>query len=435
MQIVLSAGRIAGNARPEAIVTALSTRRLRMAAEVARWGAGTWLLARVPRLPAPAPAPAPAAPAPAPAPLGSVAVVVPARDEAGTLPTLLASLAAQTLAPAEIVVVDDGSADATARLAVEAGARVVRAGPLPPGWAGKAWACHVGVGATTAAVLVFLDADTTLAPDGLARLVAEVRARGGRGLVSVAPEHTTVRPYERLSALCNLVAMMGTGAFTPLGGWARTMGAFGPCLVCRRQDYLAAGGHAAVRAEVVDDVALAGRFRAAGLPVRLLGGKGTVGYRMYPGGMGQLVDGWSKNLAAGARATRPAVLVLVAAWVSGLSSTAWAAGRTLAGVRSGPGRGRHLGPCAAGGRLRSGGRLAAGGRAASLVRYALYAGQVEWMLGRTGRFGPGTGWAYPLPLAAFLGCLGRSVVLGAGHGRVSWKGRRLPAGSLAGGPG
>ncbi|MGH9065467.1 MAG: glycosyltransferase family 2 protein, partial [Acidimicrobiales bacterium] len=321
------------------------------------------------------------------------------RDEGRTLPTLLRSLAVQGRAADEVIVVDDASSDDTMSVAESLGAKVVAAGPLPPGWTGKAWACAAGAEAASASLLVFLDADTELAAGGLERLVAEHAARGGRGLLSVAPYHVTGRPHERLSAVCNLVTLMGTGAFTPLGGWMGTRGSFGPCLVCRRADYEALGGHGSIRADMADDL---GRlFRSAGLPVRMLGGRATLCYRMYPDGLGQLVEGWTKNLASGADLTHPAVMALVVAWVSGLVVAPVAAVRAL---RGGSG-GRRPGP--------------------AVARYAAYALQVEWMLRRVGRFGRGTGLAYPAPLGAFLACFARSVWGSRRGGSVSWKGRAV----------
>lgn len=360
-------------------------RGLRRSAELLRWGAGTWLCWRVPTISAPAPA----------ARDCTVSVVIPARDEEGTLPKLLASLAAQSRPPDEVIVVDDGSTDSTAALAASLGAKLVAAGSLPPGWSGKAWACSTGAAAAGSDVLVFLDADTWLDPGGLERLVAEHSRQGGRGLVSVAPFHCAPRPYERLSALCNLVSLMGTGAFTPLGGWAGSVGSFGPCSVCASADYHSLGGHGALEGAMVDD--LSAIFRAVGAPVRLVGGRGTIDYRMYPAGFAQLVEGWSKNLASGAGITRPLVMGLVVAWVSGLIAAAW---RVVRPARS---------------RRRFG-------------TYLAYGVQVEWMLRRIGQFGRGAGLLYPAPLAAFLGCFANSVRLSAGRGEVTWKGRPVRVG-------
>lgn len=364
----------------------------RLALELLRWGTGVWLLWAVPRC---RPVPAGAAGA------GAVAVVVPARDEEATLPLLLASLAGQQPRPDEVVVVDDGSADATAAVAAGAGATVVGAGPLPQGWTGKARACWTGAGATTAPTLVFLDADTELEPGGLARVVGEHAERGG--LVSVQPFHVMRRPYERLSAFFNVVAMMGVDAFSPLRRRLAPSGAFGPCLVTSRDDYEAVGGHRAVRAEVVEDVALAARYRAAGRPVTCLGGRGTVRFRMYPGGPGQLVEGWSKNFAAGAGAARPLTLALVTVWLSGCISSAWYLAAAFAGA------GSPSLPAAA-------------------ALYAAYALQLAWLLARAGRFGLATAAAYPVPLAFFLAVFARSLVLTNVRGRVMWRGRAVPTG-------
>ena len=84
-----------------------------------------------------------------------VTIVVPAFNEAVGIERAVRSLAASDYPKFEVVVVDDGSADATGPLAAAAGARVLtsRSGP------GKGQALTAAVGATTADVVVFLDAD------------------------------------------------------------------------------------------------------------------------------------------------------------------------------------------------------------------------------------------------------------------------------------
>ena len=365
----------------------------RLALEAVRWLAGVWLLWSIPRCRAAGPVAAVLA--------GGAAVVVPARDEEATLPRLLASLATQDPAPAELVVVDDESSDATADVARKAGATVVTCDPLPDGWTGKSWACWTGARATTAPTLVFLDADTELAPGGLDRVLGEHHRR--RGLVSVQPFHVVRRPYERLSAFFNVVAMMGVDAFSPSAERLHPRGAFGPCLVTSRHDYLEVGGHQAVRSEVVEDVALARRYTAAGRPVSCLGGKATVSFRMYPAGLGQLVEGWSKNFAAGAGATRPLTFVLISVWLSGCISAAW-----------------HLATAASGSDGLS--------LPAASALYAAYAVQVWWMLARVGRFGWPTAAAFPVPLAFFLVVFARSLLLTNVRGRVTWRGRAVTTG-------
>ena len=70
-----------------------------------------------------------------------VIAVIPARNEAATIGRAVKSLVGQV----PVVVVDDASDDDTAGIARDAGATVVTARPLPPGWSGKLWAVSEGI--------------------------------------------------------------------------------------------------------------------------------------------------------------------------------------------------------------------------------------------------------------------------------------------------
>ena len=98
----------------------------------------------------------------------NVSVVIPVRDGRRYLPEAIASIRAQTLAPLEIVVVDDGSADDSGDLAAAAGATVIRRAAEGP-----AAARNAGAAAARGEALAFLDADDLAAPD---RLALQVRA-------------------------------------------------------------------------------------------------------------------------------------------------------------------------------------------------------------------------------------------------------------------
>ena len=230
----------------------------------------------------------------------SVSVVIPARNEEHNLPRLLASLQAQTEPPLEVLVVDDDSVDRTAAVARAAGCVVVESGSPPPGWLGKPWACHQGAAVARGERLLFLDADTWLAPDGVARLAA-AHQLAPDGLLSVQPFHAVERPYEQLSAVGNVVSVLASGMAGPA---PRPSVAFGPCLLVRADVLAAVGGFETVRSEIVEDAALARAFRAAGRPVTCLGGGATVAFRMYPEGLSALVAGWTRSLAGGAGRVR-----------------------------------------------------------------------------------------------------------------------------------
>jgi glycosyltransferase involved in cell wall biosynthesis len=94
----------------------------------------------------------------------SVSVVIAVRDGARYLAEALASVAAQSVPPTEVVVVDDGSVDDSAAVAADAypDARVIR---QPP--SGYAAAVNRGVGSATGDVLSFLDADDLWSVDSL----------------------------------------------------------------------------------------------------------------------------------------------------------------------------------------------------------------------------------------------------------------------------
>jgi 4,4'-diaponeurosporenoate glycosyltransferase len=349
----------------------------------------------------------------------SVSVVVPARDEAQTLPLLLDSLRDQGAAVVEVVVVDDASQDATAAVARAGGARVLTAGSPPPGWTGKAWACHTGAGSTTGDLLLFLDADTVLAPGALAGLL-DAHARHG-GLVSVQPHHVVLRPYEQLSAYFNVVAVMASAAFTRGSGTDRPARrgdhppmAFGPCLLTSRADHRAAGGHAAVRAEILDDAALAAAYQRAGLPVWCAVGGDAVRMRSYPGGPGQLVAGWTKNIASGASAASPSASAATVAWIS--AHHAVAVGVIASLVTALTGRGESL---------------VVGSALLWALAYVGVALQLRWVLRRTGSF-RWWAWAlFPVTLLAFDLVFARSLALTVVRRSVSWRGRDV---SLADSP-
>jgi len=335
---------------------------------------------------------------------GSVSVVVPARNEAATLPALLQSLEALAVAVSEVVVVDDASADETASVARAAGATVLAAGPPPAGWTGKAWACHVGARATAGDLLLFLDADTVLAPDALDGLL-ELRDRHG-GLVSVQPFHTVVRAYEQLSSYFNAVAVLASGAFGRRA--PRRPMAFGPCLLTSRADYARAGGHAAVREEILDDVRLAAAYRGAGLPVVCAVGGQSVRMRSYPGGVRQLADGWTKNVASGASAAAPGPAIAAVAWVSAHHAVAVGAALALAEAVTG----RQV-------------PLAYGHPVLWALAWVAVAWQLRSVLRRIGSFGWWSWALFPAPLLAFDVLFARSVARTAIRRSVRWRGREV----------
>ena len=96
-------------------------------------------------------------------------VIVPAYNEAESIADTLQSLQAQTLLPQEIIVVDDCSTDGTGDAARQYGATVVRP---PTNTGSKAGAQNFALGLVNTEFAMAIDADTTLAPDAIERLLA-----------------------------------------------------------------------------------------------------------------------------------------------------------------------------------------------------------------------------------------------------------------------
>ena len=247
-----------------------------------------------------------------------IRIVIPARNESASLGNLLGDIAGSVDACCDVVVVDDGSTDSTAEIARSFPFVQLVCAPEPPaGWRGKPWACMVGargeISSPDAEELIFLDADVRLEPGAIESLVASRRAHGG--VLSVQPFHTAPTMVEELSAVFNLVSMMGAGVGSP-----RPHGMFGPVVCCRADDYFAVGGHGSVRGAVAEDVELAGVFKRAGIAVRIMTGGRLVSFRMYPKGLGALIEGWSKNMATGATSVPIWRALGVAWWIAGLVS-------------------------------------------------------------------------------------------------------------------
>ena len=207
----------------------------------------------------------------------AVVAVVPARNEADVIAQSVRTLLGQDYpGPFRIVVVDDGSSDCTAAAALQAqktstsgrALDVISGAELPSGWTGKMWALEQGMrhAGAVGAIDYFLltDADIGHAPDNLRTLVARAEHEG-RVLVSLMAELSCTTWSERflIPAFVFFFQML-----YPFNWVARsdrkTAAAAGGCMLVKRDALERAGGIAAVRAEIIDDCALARRLKRQG---------------------------------------------------------------------------------------------------------------------------------------------------------------------------
>ena len=263
----------------------------------------------------------------------AVSVLVPARDEAHRIGGLLATLPRDV----EVLVLDDASTDGTADLVRAAGFRVLDGAPLPAGWLGTPGACQQLADAATGDVLVFVDADVTLAPGAVAATVA---ALDGLDLVSPYPRQEASGAARLVQPLLQWSIL----TFLPAGGTRSSRPALsaanGQLLAVRRAAYDRAGGHAAVRDEVVEDVALLRAVKRAGGRGGVVDGTSLATTRMYDD-WHELVAGYTKSLHTVPAVVPAGLLVLyVLPWFSRrpaarIACAAGVLGRAVTAARSG----------------------------------------------------------------------------------------------------
>ncbi|WP_328892373.1 glycosyltransferase [Streptomyces sp. NBC_00236] len=291
----------------------------------------------------------------APAQWPSVAIVVPARDEADMLPVSLPSLMAQDYpGHAEIFLVDDCSKDGTGALARELSVRcgglpvtVVSPGEPEPGWTGKLWALRHGIALARSRepeYLLLTDADIAHEPDSLRELVAAAGS-GGFDLVSQMARLRVESVWERLvvPAFVYFFSQLYPFRWVNRAG-ARTAAAAGGCVLLRTEAAVRARVPESIRQAVIDDVSLARAVQDSGGRIWLGLAERVDSVRPYP----HLTDLWrmvSRSAYAQLR-HNPLVLLgtviglsviylappvtLVAGLPAGDPSAAWAGGAAWA---------------------------------------------------------------------------------------------------------
>ncbi len=217
-----------------------------------------------------------------------VTAVVPCRNEERGVEAAMSSLLAQDLPGLRVVAVDDRSADATGAIldrlaAADPRLEVVHVAALPERWLGKNHACAEGARRATGEWILFTDGDVVLASDALRRAVALARARG-LGHLSLVPRFVAPGFAERafVTAFVALLAPSVRVWELPLPGTRAYFGA-GAFNLVRRADYEAAGGHARIAMEVVDDVKLGLLLRRSGVAQGVGDSEGLVAVRWQHG--------------------------------------------------------------------------------------------------------------------------------------------------------
>ena len=244
-----------------------------------------------------------------------VSVIVPARNEATTISTLLTSLLATDYHPIEVLVVDDRSTDGTAALVSgisDPRLRLIRGEELPDGWYGKPWACYQGFRAARGSLLLFTDADTRHHSELLGRAVGAL-SQERAGLVTVSPLQRCITFWERvvMPQIWFLLALRYHPPAVNRARKERDVIANGQFILTTREAYETVGTHKVVSHEVAEDLALAQAYLRGGFKLHFAFAERLMETRMYQS-LAQLIEGWSKNIYLGGRRSFPRQPILQA---------------------------------------------------------------------------------------------------------------------------
>lgn len=248
------------------------------------------------------------------APVG-VSVLIPARDEVANIERCLRAIAAADGPITEILVYDDGSTDGTAEVLARLGdeiprLRVLPGESLPDGWVGKPHALARLSDAARSAILLNIDADVTLHPDGVLRMLSLM---DGAAVVTAVPRQRAESFVEKLMIPLLHLSYV---AWLPLPLIARTrdarvLAANGQLLMIRRSALEAVGGWNRVRAALVDDMALCRAVKENGGRVVFADGYRMADCRMYSDGAA-LWRGFAKNFYEGIGGHPLAMIAVIA---------------------------------------------------------------------------------------------------------------------------
>jgi chlorobactene glucosyltransferase len=228
-----------------------------------------------------------------------VSVIIPARNEEANIARAVLSVVFQQ-GIREILVVDDQSEDRTGEILEELKSKVpllrtLRVEALPEGWLGKTHALAMAARQATGNWLLFTDADAEHLPGSLSTLL-ELAERERVDLLSVSPGQRTLTWWEKSVIPLVYAHLARLYRFDEVSDPKSPVAAAnGQYMLIRRAAFERAGGHEAVRSEILEDVALARRIKVTGGKLLFLPGAAWVQTRMYRN-FTDMWRGWSKNL-------------------------------------------------------------------------------------------------------------------------------------------
>lgn len=223
----------------------------------------------------------------------SVAIVIPARNEATVISESLGSLLQQHYPGSlSIILVDDQSEDGTAATAKETAIdldrlnqlQILEGTPLPAGWSGKLWALTQGIDAAQTLApdyILLTDADIAHSSNNLRQLVCHAETNQ-LAMVSLMVKLRCKSFWEKLLIPAFIFFFEKLYPFRWVNHPKRkTAAAAGGCILVRRDALEAIGGIGCIREALIDDCALATAIKSQGYPIWLGLSSTTFSLRAY----------------------------------------------------------------------------------------------------------------------------------------------------------
>jgi chlorobactene glucosyltransferase len=232
-----------------------------------------------------------------------VSVLIPARNEAKHIVTILELLLKQTHKPYEILVYDDDSTDATAEIVSlvaekNTEVKVIRGAKLPEGWLGKNHACHQLAKQANGHYFLFLDADVIPYPELIEKALSQVRRKNLK-LLSLFP-HQQMNSFGEMLVvplMHNILLSLLPLFYVRKSHRPSFSAANGQFMFFEADTYKKIQPHAWVKMCAVEDIRIMKLYKKFHLNCETLLGNKAIECRMYSG-FSESVSGFSKNMSA-----------------------------------------------------------------------------------------------------------------------------------------
>jgi glycosyltransferase involved in cell wall biosynthesis len=245
-----------------------------------------------------------------------VSIIIPTYNEENNIGPCLASVRKIDYPKYEIIVSDGGSKDRTKEIAQALADKYIENPPVPEGWIGKNWGCHLGSKEASGELLLFTDADTRHEPHSLKKTVSTLLTQNA-GLVTLLPYQNLTKWWEMFTPVIFFLSNIASGGTKGVNNKNKpknVMG-FGQYLLFTREAYDKVGGHKRLKGSIVEDLAFTRVVKRELNSLYYMNNDKAVSTRMYPDSFHQLWEGWTKNLYPGLRITDKTRVGGVIIWI------------------------------------------------------------------------------------------------------------------------